>query len=455
MRRGIIVSTGKAADATNLDMKEGTDFAPTGTAGDDISLEFKFTVRQKSTIGFKYVFASREIPQYGGDKNDKFAMYSYSEGASLAQRKNIAQLPGALEQDVTVNNLTPSCLKDSKWRDEIILNFNEVASRNAGDCTAAGRKNPNAFGVGRRNFGYTGYTEVLQAVATFEANARNVLNISVIDQEDGWFDTAVLLAANTLSVVSEFTYSADDWGPCSTACDAGTQTRTVYCRTLSGNQRVDPANCKDARPESTRTCKLRDCNAWSYKWSDWSGCSATCGSATQTRQLQCISSRGVLTDVNDPLCPREKPTGITSKQCTLEACVIAEWKYTEWTSCSHTCDSGVQYRELKCMSGGAEVETTFCRGAMPREGVQQTCNPQPCGTLTWSRNYVGHNSIGHRYTYQVHLRGDCPSGADARYRAAAAQGTEFSIVSTRRARRSTTADASSARSLLIPSPKRA
>ena len=81
MSRGIVVSTGKVADAADLGMREGTDFPPVGVAGDDISLEFQFKVLQETSVEFKYVFASREIPLYGGEKNDRFSMTTYNRFA--------------------------------------------------------------------------------------------------------------------------------------------------------------------------------------------------------------------------------------------------------------------------------------------------------------------------------------------------------------------------------------
>ena len=40
-------------------------------------------------------------------------------------------------------------------------------------------------------------------------------------------------------------------------------------------------------------------------------------------------------------------------------------RYTPWTECSHTCGGGVQYRQLKCMSGIAETDFSNCKGVMP------------------------------------------------------------------------------------------
>ena len=77
MRRGVVISTGKVTDAADLGMREGTDFFPTGTAGDDISLEFQFGLMQDTTIAFKYVFASREIPLYGGEVKARFRANSH------------------------------------------------------------------------------------------------------------------------------------------------------------------------------------------------------------------------------------------------------------------------------------------------------------------------------------------------------------------------------------------
>ena len=82
----MVVSTGKVTDAADLGMREGTDFPPTGTTGDDISLEFQFGLFQDTTIAFKYVFASREIPLYGGEVKPCFDASIHMAARSICGR---------------------------------------------------------------------------------------------------------------------------------------------------------------------------------------------------------------------------------------------------------------------------------------------------------------------------------------------------------------------------------
>ena len=126
---------------------------------------------------------------------------------SAANPVNIAKLPILESQttqniaDVTVNNvsacvrvharvhacnvlvhmdtkqLTPTCERSANWRSEVIMNFDESISRSAGDCTM-GRTNPTSF-IPRKYFGYTGYTTVLQAIATFKRGGRYGLRVAL------------------------------------------------------------------------------------------------------------------------------------------------------------------------------------------------------------------------------------------------------------------------------------
>ena len=66
--------------------KEGTDFGTTGEKDDFTSIEIALTVDEVVKMSFSYIFASRELPEFGGtDYNDAFFLNINGE--------NLAKLP--------------------------------------------------------------------------------------------------------------------------------------------------------------------------------------------------------------------------------------------------------------------------------------------------------------------------------------------------------------------------
>ena len=66
--------------------KEGTDFGATGEKDDFTSIEIALTVDEVVKMSFSYIFASRELPEFGGtDYNDAFFLNINGE--------NLAKLP--------------------------------------------------------------------------------------------------------------------------------------------------------------------------------------------------------------------------------------------------------------------------------------------------------------------------------------------------------------------------
>jgi hypothetical protein len=175
---GIVVSTGRVSSMGGRDNTPGTNDGPTakgamdfgvkGAAGDDIGFELAFTSSQPGTLRFRYVFASRELPEYMGQKyNDVFQL--------LVNGINVAKLSNG--QDVTINNLGSSKSNPASWSPDYV-------------------DNPS-----RQHFGgLTGYTKVLTAQSPVQAGTQTVLNVTLRDIGDGIFDSVVFLEGNSFSL---------------------------------------------------------------------------------------------------------------------------------------------------------------------------------------------------------------------------------------------------------------
>ena len=95
--------------------KGSADFGLKGPSGDDIGFELAFTPNAPGTLRFRYVFASRELPEYMGQKyNDEFQL--------LVNGINVAKLNNG--QDVTINNLGSSKSNPATWSPDYIDNPN-------------------------------------------------------------------------------------------------------------------------------------------------------------------------------------------------------------------------------------------------------------------------------------------------------------------------------------------
>lgn len=120
---GIILSTGSVCTAaqsvveigagTTYVQSQGTDFGPPGTAGDTTSLTLSFVATESKGIYFEYVFASSELPNWGGSQyNDAFSM--------AINGQNLAVLQDG--RRVTINNLVPNKAQPSTFSSDYIDN---------------------------------------------------------------------------------------------------------------------------------------------------------------------------------------------------------------------------------------------------------------------------------------------------------------------------------------------
>ena len=93
---------------------------------------------------------------------------------------------------------------------------------------------------------------------------------------------------------------------------------------------------------------------------DWSSCSRTCGTGTQTRELYCPPGFDC------------GPKPATSRSCNTHAC---SWTVGSYGSCNKGCGGGTQWRSVTCPYSGA------CTSSKP--ATSRSCNTQLCGVYKY------------------------------------------------------------------------
>jgi len=156
------------------------------------------------------------------------------------------------------------------------------------------------------------------------------------------------------------------WSPCTKSCGAGTQYRQ---RGVARAASVTPAGAPCTDMNQTRNCEYAvcpiDCNVGG--WSDWSSCTLSCGTGTETR----TRNETVTPNAGGKTCPHlSEARGCNTKACPID-CEPSDWN--TWMPCTKSCGTGTQMQtrhELRSAAYGGKL----C-GAL-REF--RDCNTQHC-----------------------------------------------------------------------------
>lgn len=185
-----------------------------------------------------------------------------------------------------------------------------------------------------------------------------------------------------------YTWQAGAWGPCSTACNGGVQTRTVECISSAGNV-VVAVGCDIAmKPAVQQDCNTPVCTVPRWVAGTWTACTATCGGGSQTRTVQCQDQDDKL--IAEDLCKAaEKPSA--QQSCSLQTCDSYRWKACPtFYPCTAQCNgggamAGIQYRDVFCVrsSDSAAVDASLCDTATQPTTSLSICNTQPCSNYNW------------------------------------------------------------------------
>ena len=126
-----------------------------------------------------------------------------------------------------------------------------------------------------------------------------------------------------------------DWSECSATCGSGYHQRTRKC--------IGPGHCHGlgSLKEVKHCANLPRCQGTFGQWSSWSSCSATCGEATRQRRRDCNGPGDCL----GPLKQKEDCLDLPSCKGTL-----SQW--SDWSVCSASCGRGLQRRTRTCIGPG-------------------------------------------------------------------------------------------------------
>uniref|UniRef100_A0A3B4Z809 Papilin, proteoglycan like sulfated glycoprotein n=1 Tax=Stegastes partitus TaxID=144197 RepID=A0A3B4Z809_9TELE len=167
------------------------------------------------------------------------------------------------------------------------------------------------------------------------------------------------------------TWKTGEWNACSVTCGGGSQLRSVQCisHDASGPRVVEDAVCAAyaEAPPTLQTCNMHKCAE--YQVTAWS-CSVTCGSGEQTREVTCVGSGGMR--LEETSCSTLlRPAAV--QPCQMVACS----RQISW-HCSRSCGSGSRERQVICSDQERNLYPVAQCSAQPKPTTVERCNSQPC-----------------------------------------------------------------------------
>uniref|UniRef100_A0A8C3AE33 Si:ch211-267e7.3 n=1 Tax=Cyclopterus lumpus TaxID=8103 RepID=A0A8C3AE33_CYCLU len=209
-------------------------------------------------------------------------------------------------------------------------------------------------------------TERYEATADFRICACLSLFLSLTSND---FDVGL---EPDISLADMYRWKVSAYAPCSSTCTTGITTSYALCVRYDGTE-VDDSYCDSlTRPEPTHEfCTGKECPP-RWETSGWSECSRTCAEGVQYRTVRCwkMLSPGLDSSVYDSLClshDLHKPAN--RKVCLGQSCG-PQWEVSEWSECSARCGSrGVRTREVRCSmemrlcnKSSQPIESQDCEG---------------------------------------------------------------------------------------------
>ncbi|XP_046445127.1 papilin-like isoform X2 [Daphnia pulex] len=170
-----------------------------------------------------------------------------------------------------------------------------------------------------------------------------------------------------------------DWGPCDKLCGDGTRHRKITCfRKVDDRiEKLEDSDCEGEVPSRTESCTKRPCEGVDWITSPWSGCKNKCGLEFETRQAQCVSPKGTV--YPDEFCHAYRRPAL-NRTCAEATKCKHVWFASQWSECSADCGTGIQTRWVFCgtMDGASptKVDDENCDPAKRYENSTE-CHVPP------------------------------------------------------------------------------
>ncbi|XP_061885653.1 thrombospondin type-1 domain-containing protein 4 [Entelurus aequoreus] len=180
-------------------------------------------------------------------------------------------------------------------------------------------------------------------------------------------------------------YSSAWSSTCSAQCGPGVQKREVVCLTRGGLREGEGGGaCVGDKPAEMKACNGGPCVSITMWYSSpWTQCNVPCGNGTQRREVICVQRSGNdFTVVPSAECVQmDKPSAV--QECEMGACQ-SQWFTTEWSACSRSCGTGLQMREVRCLTPDRKHAPNCDAHVRPEQ--EQTCNISPCSPHVTDEN---------------------------------------------------------------------
>ncbi|ALC46009.1 CG14869 [Drosophila busckii] len=177
--------------------------------------------------------------------------------------------------------------------------------------------------------------------------------------------------------VEIYRWQMQDWSSCDSLCQ-GTMYRQAACVSTTQGLKVAPQFCdQSAMPKPEYNACNTNCQL-TLNVTSISECSAACGAlGTREKALSCVQTFPDMQRLNivDMSYCKLKFEIVTHEQCR-EGC----WNYSEWSTCTKTCGTGTQMRELRCILNNTVVSDELCnpRTKLETRDMLRACNMEPC-----------------------------------------------------------------------------
>ncbi|XP_022598009.1 ADAMTS-like protein 1 [Seriola dumerili] len=208
-----------------------------------------------------------------------------------------------------------------------------------------------------------------------------------------------------------------EWSKCSASCGSGWKQRQVSCQQLDarGEVRTQPAAaCESIRqPTDTEPCTANNCPTWVT--SPWGKCSGRCLGPTTTVQKRSVICQHANGSSYTDCDLRDRPFSV--RNCSSDLCDV-QWRPGVWRACTVVCGSGFQSRRVDCVhrKSGRILADQHCAW-LQRPSTWQHCNTTTCGSeckdTTQYCNVVKRLKLCYLDMYKQRCCGSCSQDADS------------------------------------------